>query len=97
MKDDNDDMIIDLFMSEHEECFDRFTFDKIFGFLLNNNFTREEAKEFMLIKCKFSALVLQERIYNKFYLKIDPLCISSDLLELKNEIFNQKMPKYFWN
>lgn len=93
-----EDEIIDEFLSRHQECFDRFTFDKVFRFLLTNNYSHEDAKDFILLRCMFSALVLQERIYNNFYKKISVSeKISSDLQELKNEIFNAHFPKYRLN
>lgn len=93
-----EDEMIHEFLSRHQECFDRFTFDKIFRFLLTNNYSHEDAKDFILLRCKFSALVLQERIYNNFYKKVSVSeKNSSDLLELKNEIFNSNFPKYHLN
>ena len=80
-----DDEIED-FLKEHEICYDRFTFDKIFRFLLRNDFDHEDAKDVILYNCSLSALVLQERIYNRFYCKIRVENeISKDLLALVNE------------
>jgi len=80
-----DDEIED-FLKEHEICYDRFTFDKIFRFLLRNDFDHEDAKDVILYNCSLSALVLQERIYNRFYYKIRVENeISKDLLALVNE------------
>jgi hypothetical protein len=93
-----EDEIIDEFLSRHQECFDRFTFDKVFRFLLVNNYSHEDAKDFILFRCMFSASVLQERIYNNYYKKISVSeKISSDLQELRNEIFNANLPKYRLN
>ena len=66
-----EDEEIDAFMANREECFDRFTFDDIFRFLLANGFSHEAAKDFICVRCHFSALVLQERIYNNFYKRIE--------------------------
>lgn len=75
------------FLKDHERCYDRFTFDKIFRFLLKNDFDYEEAKDAILYNCRLSALVLQERIHNRFYYKIKAEDeISADLLALKNEM-----------
>lgn len=92
--------MIDLenFLTENYQCYDRFTFDKIFRLLLINDFTNEEAKDIVLYNCSLSALIFQERIFNDYYKKINAHDkISKDLLELKNEIFNQKLFKYFNN
>src|ERR1039457_3133137 len=80
---------IEKYFLENQQCFDRFTFDKIFRFLLTNEFTQEEAKDTIICNCSLSALVFQERIYNDFYLTIKMNeKISEDLLKLKNEVFN---------
>jgi hypothetical protein len=76
------------FLSAHETCFDRFTFDKIFRFLLKNDFEHEDAKDIILYNCALSAIVLQERIFNGYYQKIKSVeKISADLRELKRECF----------
>ncbi|BAU56255.1 hypothetical protein [Mucilaginibacter gotjawali] len=78
---------IEDFLREHEICYDRFTFDKIFRFLLKNDFDHEEAKDVIMYNCSLSALVLQERIHNDYYFSINIEDeISTDLLALKNEI-----------
>lgn len=78
---------IEDFLKQHETCFDRFTFDKIFRFLLANDFSHEDAKDQILFTCSLSALVLQERIHNHYYEKIKlEEEISKDLLALKNEM-----------
>lgn len=69
---------------------DRFSFDKVFRMLLQNGFSHENAKDFLMNNYSLSALVFQERIESKFYLKIS--CYennSSDLVELRNEVFNE--------
>ena len=70
--------------------YDRFTFDRLFRNLLRDGYDHEEVKEMILHNCALSTLVMQERIYNRYYLKIfvDGR-ISDDLLELMNEIFNK--------
>ncbi|MCK9452577.1 MAG: hypothetical protein M0Q90_12865 [Bacteroidales bacterium] len=91
-------MEITEFLSKNYLCYDRFTFDKIFRKLLLNDYSHEEAKDIILNNCSLSSLVLQERVYNSYYEQINvEEEISADLLNLKNEIFNQKMPKYFFN
>jgi hypothetical protein len=50
--------------------YDRFTFDNLFRLLLKADFDREDALMFMLANCSMSALVFQERLYNKKYRKI---------------------------
>jgi len=76
---------IEVFLKEHEICYDRFTFDKIFRFLLKNDFEPEDAKDVILHNCSLSALVFQERIHSRYYYKIGVEDeISEDLLALKN-------------
>jgi len=82
----NEDELIYKFLKKHEECFDRFTFDKVFRFLLSQDFDAEEAKDIMLDHCQLSPLVAQERIENRFYKKISTEEeISSDLRQLIDE------------
>jgi len=66
---------------------DRFTFDNLFRKFLQEKYSREEAKEILTNNYSLSALVFQERIDNKFYKKISLFKESSDLLELKKEIY----------
>ena len=69
---------------------DRFTFDKVFRMLLQDGFSHENAKDFLMNNYSLSVLAFQERIENKFYMNIS--CDennSSDLVELKNEVFNE--------
>jgi len=54
------------FLLNHEICCDRFTFDKIFRFLLGNDFDHEDAKDLIIYNCSLSVLVLQERVHNRF-------------------------------
>lgn len=69
---------------------DRFNFDKLFRALLNKGFTNEEASDYILNNFSLSALVFQERIENKYYLRIsqDDI-ISKDLEAFQNEIFRK--------
>ena len=52
------------------EIHDRFSFDNLFRFLLNNSFEDDEALDFILCNCSLSAIVFQERIHNKYYLRL---------------------------
>ena len=72
------------------EVYDRFTFDPLFRNLLKEGYDHEEAKDIIIHNCALSTLVLQERIYNGYYSEISVNeIISDDLLELKNELFNE--------
>lgn len=85
---------IEQFLREHEICYDRFTFDKIFRFLLLNDFDHEDAKDMILYNCSLSALVLQERIHNRYYYKMGAKDeISDDLLAWIKEEENQYLGK----
>jgi len=67
------------------EIYDRFSFDNVFRLLLNNDFEYEDALDVILGNCSLSALVFQERVYNKYYLNIYPEDkISDDLIVLRN-------------
>jgi hypothetical protein len=92
------DNYIKKYLVENRECFDRFTFDKIFRFLLTNQYSHEEAKDIILYNCSLSAIIFQERIDNGYYkiIKVNEQ-MSKDLLILKNEIFNSKTPRHFLN
>lgn len=82
------------YIKENYGVYDRFTFDSLFRNLLKVGYNHEEAKGIIIHNCALSTLVMQERIYNSYYLQISVNeKISDDLLELKNEIFN----KYFKN
>ncbi len=68
------------------KLYDRFSFDGFFRILLNNGFEHEEALNFILCSCSLSALIFQERIYNKYCLKIScEETISSDLVALRDK------------
>ncbi len=75
------------------KVYDRFTFDYLFKRLLRDGYDQEEAKGIIMNNCALSALVLQERIHNEYYLEINEEDnISKDLQELRNEIYG----KYFF-
>ena len=85
---------IEQFLRAYEICYDRFTFDKIFRFLLLNDFDLEDAKDLILYNCSLSALVLQQRIDNRYYRKIKTQDeISKDLLALIKEEENRYLEK----
>ncbi|PIR41862.1 MAG: hypothetical protein COV30_01580 [Candidatus Yanofskybacteria bacterium CG10_big_fil_rev_8_21_14_0_10_37_15] len=50
--------------------YELYSFDNFFRLLLKNKLDHEEAMDFMVSDCSFSALVFQERIHNKKYLKL---------------------------
>ena len=76
------------YLDQNYEVYDRFTFDRVFRFLLNACYEREEAKDIIIYNCALSTLVTQERIDNEYYLKIsEDDEMSDDLKELKYEIF----------
>jgi len=78
-----EDELINHFLKKHQECFDRFTFDEVFRFLLSQDFNAEQAKDIILNHCQLSPLVAQERIENGFYREISTEEeISSDLRQL---------------
>ncbi|MEA2074339.1 MAG: MjaI family restriction endonuclease [Euryarchaeota archaeon] len=82
------------YIKENYEVYDRFTFDYLFRNLLQDGYDHEEAKDIITHNCALSTLVMQERIYNGYYLKISVNeQISDDLLKLISENFN----KYFKN
>ena len=73
--------------------YDRFSFDRFFRLLLLEKYGSEEAIDFILNNCKLSALVYQERIENKYYMKINVKeIISDDLKVLRQQIFNDIFP-----
>ncbi|HMN48625.1 MAG TPA: hypothetical protein PKD67_05790 [Ignavibacteriaceae bacterium] len=75
---------------ELTEIYDRFSFDKLFRSLLTEEYDAEEALSYILNNCKLSALVFQERIYNKYYRRISiDETMSDDLKKLRQEIFNK--------
>jgi hypothetical protein len=70
------------------KIYDRFSFDNLLRFLLNSDFEHEDALNFILCNCALSAIVFQERIYNRYYLGISVEdTISPDLVALRNQCF----------
>lgn len=51
--------------------FELYTFDNMFRLLLREGIEHDDVINFMLAECSFSALVFQERIHNKKYLRLD--------------------------
>ncbi len=78
------------YIKENYEVFDRFTFDYLFKRLLADGYDNEEAKDVILYNCALSALVMQERLYNEYYLEIsEEDIIAPDLLDMYKEAFNK--------
>ena len=75
------------YVRENYEVFDRFTFDYLFKRLLADGYDNEQAKDIILYNCALSALVMQERLHNEYYLEISVNDVMApDLMELKREI-----------
>lgn len=75
------------------EIYDRFSFDKLFRLLLTEEYDAEEALCYILNNCKLSALVFQERIYNKYYRQVSvDETMSDDLKKLHQEMFYNIFP-----
>lgn len=85
MREDLD--FLEKFPKDHNDLYivyELYTFDNLFRLLLKSDFDHEEALCFILTNCSLSALVFQERIYNKVYKKFSPEDPSSaDLLAFK--------------
>ena len=85
-----EDEFLEDYIKENYEVYDRFTFDYLFKRLSADGYEHEEAKDTMLHNCALSTLVMQERIYNEYYLQISESdTIAPDLLQLREEIANQ--------
>jgi len=85
-----DDEYLEDYIKENYEVYDRFTFDYLFKRLLGDGYDHEEAKDIILHNCALSALVIQERIHNRYYLEVSAdQTISPDLAELREEIANK--------
>ena len=85
-----DDEYLPDYIKENYEVFDRFTFDYLFKRLLADGYDNEEAKDIILYNCALSTLVMQERLYNEYYLEIcESDTISPDLLQLREQIWSQ--------
>jgi len=84
-----DDEYLPSYIKENYEVYDRFTFDYLFKRLLTDGYDHEEAKDMIQYNCALSTLVMQERLYNEYYLEISANDeIAPDLMELKREVFN---------
>jgi len=70
-----DDEYPPIYVREFPEVFDRFTFDYLFKRLLTDGYNNKEAKDVILYNCSLSALVMQERLDNGYYLKM-ALCLN---------------------
>ena len=76
------------YIQENEEVFDRFTFDYLFKRLLSDGYDNEEVKDIILYNCALSALVMQERLDNEYYLEMSANdALAPDLSELLNESY----------
>ncbi len=85
-----DDQYPPAYIKEYPDVFDRFTFDYLFKRLLADGYGNEEAKDIILYNCALSALVIQERLYNEYYLEIsEEDIIAPDLLDMYKEAFNK--------
>ncbi len=85
-----DDEYLPDYIKENYEVFDRFTFDHLFKRFLADGYDNEEAKDIILYNCALSALVMQERLYNEYYLEIsEEDIIAPDLLDMYKEAFNK--------
>ncbi|MCJ7728910.1 MAG: hypothetical protein MUO27_03400 [Sedimentisphaerales bacterium] len=91
-----DDDFPPIYIKEFPEVFDRFTFDYLFRRLLFDGYDHEAAKEIILFNCALSLLVMQERLDNKYYLKMKATDgIAPDLLAMLHEELMKK--PYRWN
>jgi len=50
--------------------YELYSFDNFFRLLLKNGLNHEDALYYIFAKCALSAVVFQERIHNKVYLKL---------------------------
>jgi hypothetical protein len=83
-----EDESLESYLKECYEVYDRFTFDYLFKRLLADGYDNEQAKDVILYSCSLSALVMQERLDNGYYLKMkadDDM--APDLLALYCEAF----------
>jgi len=80
------------YIKDNYEVFDRFTFDYLFRRLLAAGYDHEEAKDIILYNCALSTLVMQERLYNEYYLEISVTDgMAPDLLDMYREAFNKSV------
>ena len=66
------------------EIYDRFSFDALFRILLSEDFDAEESITF----------ILQNRVFNKYYLKID---VNDKISDDLKELFQEELRKLFIN
>jgi hypothetical protein len=80
------------YVKENYEVFDRFTFDYLFKKLLADGYDNEQAKDIILFNCALSPLVMQERLDNGYYQKMNADDdIAPDLLELHCKAFMEML------
>jgi hypothetical protein len=85
-----------IYVKEFPEVFDRFTFDYLFKRLLFDGYDQEAAKEIILYNCALSLLVMQERLDNKYYLKMKATDgVAPDLLAMLHEELMKR--RHHWN
>ena len=86
-----EDEFLEDYIKENCKVFDRFTFDYLFKRLLADDYDHEEAKDIILHNCALSTLVMQERIYNEYYLEIsEDDTMAPDLRDLQREFLSKK-------
>ena len=84
---ETEDELLD-YVKENYEVLDRFTFDYLFKKLLADGYDNEQAKDIILFNCALSLLVMQERLDNGYYQKMNADDdISPDLLNLHCKAF----------
>ena len=87
-----DDEFLPDYITTNYKVYDRFTFDYLFKRLLADGCDHEEAKDTILYNCALSTLVMQERIYNEYYLEISENdTIAEDLLELRRDALKKAL------
>ncbi len=87
-----DDEYLPNYIKQNYEVYDRFTFDYLFKRLLADGYDHEEAKDIILYNCALSTLVMQERLYNEYYLEISVNDrMSPDLLDMYREESNKSV------
>lgn len=50
--------------------YDRYSFDNFFRLVLKNELNHDDSLYFVLSNCALSALIFQERIHNRYYLRL---------------------------
>jgi len=85
-----DDEYLPDYIKENYNVFDRFKFDYLFKRLLADGYDHEDAKDIIMYNCALSALVLQERMHNEYYLEMSTSdTIAPDLLQMYREEFSK--------